>query len=166
MVVPRHAIIQHREGMGMAGSDPEEQFRVTDRRRRVADDEPAQAEAPASPPPPREEARARAPESEPQPAPAAEPIGSPEDEPPEGERGLEDLFVMLASSAVVALGDAADPVTGQVRRDPDAAADAIDLLLLLRQKTEGNRTLRETQLLDGLIYDLQMRFVNATRPRL
>lgn len=153
----------------MAGSDPEEQFRVTDRRRRFAEDqpEPAPSEVKAPPLPPREEGRAPTIESASSPTTSAElPAEPPESHGPEGERGLEDLFVMLASSAVVALGDAADPVTGQVRRDPEAAADAIDLLLLLRQKTEGNRTLRETQLLDGLVYDLQMRYVNATKPRL
>jgi len=83
----------------------------------------------------------------------------------EGARSLEGLFVMLASSAVVALGEAADPMTGQVRRDPAAAADAIDLLALLREKTEGNRTPRETQMLEALIYDLQLRYVAAMKPR-
>jgi hypothetical protein len=71
---------------------------------------------------------------------------------------------MLASSAVAALGQAPDPLTGQVReKDPAAAAEAIDLLALLREKTDGHRTPRETRLLDGLIYDLQMRYVEATR---
>jgi hypothetical protein len=148
----------------MAGSDPEEQFRVTDRRRRVDESEPEAVKPEATPAPPRVEARPSAPEPPPKPAPVVEP--PPESQEPEGERGLEDLFVMLASSAVVALGDAADPMTGQVRKDPEAAADAIDLLLLLRQKTEGNRTAQETQLLEGLIYDLQLRYVNATKPRL
>jgi hypothetical protein len=73
---------------------------------------------------------------------------------------------MLASSAMVALGEGADPETGQARKDPAAAAGAIDLLVLLREKTEGNRTPRETQLLAELIYDLQLRYVAATKPRL
>ena len=57
------------------------------------------------------------------------------------------------------------PATGQVRVDPAMAAESIDLLLLLREKTEGNRTPEETQLLDELIYDLQLRYVAATQRR-
>ena len=72
---------------------------------------------------------------------------------------------MLGSSAVVALGDAPDPGTGQGRRDPAAAADVIDLLVLLREKTQGNRSERETQIIEGLIYDLQLRYVAATNPK-
>jgi hypothetical protein len=137
----------------MASTDPGDEFKVTDRRRRGEADEP----------PP------QATEAQPNPA---EP-GSDEPTPPErrgrraqvGERSLEDLFLMLASSAVVALGDAPDPATGQVRRDPAAAADVIDLLVLLREKTQGNRSERETQLIEGLIYDLQLRYVAAAKPQ-
>lgn len=144
----------------MAESGPDGEFRVTDRRRRVEADEPTL-------PPPRAEVPRRAVE-EPPPRPAQpEPPGPQGTRPADvGERSLEGLFVMLASSAVVALGEAADPMTGQVRRDPAAAANAIDLLVLLRERTEGNRTPRETRLLEELIYDLQLRYVAAMKPRL
>jgi hypothetical protein len=69
---------------------------------------------------------------------------------------------MLATEAVVALGDAADPVTGKRHRELAHAAEVIDLLLLLRQKTEGHRTSDETQVLDDMVYDLQLRYVRAT----
>lgn len=71
----------------------------------------------------------------------------------------------LASEAVIALGDVPDPVTGERHRELPHAAALIDLLVLLREKTEGNRSLEETQVLDELIYDLQMRYVGATQPR-
>src|SRR5204863_6733496 len=73
-----------------------------------------------------------------------EPVPGPGGEP---ERSLVGLFMMLASSAVVSLGDAPDPLTGQRRRDLENAADAIDLLALLREKTEGHRSPEETQVL-------------------
>ena len=143
----------------MAESGPEDEFRVTDRRRRADAVEP-------TPPPSGEEVppRVEGPPRRPSPP---EPADSGGTRPVErGERSLEGLFVMLASSAVVALGDTADPMTGQVGKDPAAAAEAIDLLVLLREKTEGHRTPRETQLLDELIYDLQLRYVAAMKPRL
>jgi hypothetical protein len=71
--------------------------------------------------------------------------------------------MMLASSAVVALGDAPDPLTGQRQIDLAQAADAIDLLILLREKTEGNRSAEEHRILEEVLYDLQIRYVRATK---
>ena len=79
------------------------------------------------------------------------------------EPDLRGLFMMLASSAVINMGEAADPVTGERRKDMGQAREAIDLLLLLRARTEGNRTELESQFLEELLYDLQLRFVRATR---
>lgn len=129
----------------MVPPEPEESFKVSDRRRRPSEEEPP---TPATPPPGRAEEVAR------------------EQTPPRGaeaERSLVGLFMMLASSAVIALGETPDPVTGQRHHDPAHAADAIELLILLREKTEGNRSAEESQVLDNLLYDLQLRYVNATR---
>lgn len=71
--------------------------------------------------------------------------------------------MMLASSAVIAMGDAPDPVSGERHRDLPQAAELIDLVLLLREKTEGNRTQDETRMFEDLLYDLQLRYVNATK---
>jgi hypothetical protein len=157
----------HEEEIGMAASSPDEEFKVMDRRRRVDEEPPA---APAAPPSPSAAAGSRAPTAAPPTtaasaaavSPAAEGTAS---EARTGRPTLEGLFVMLASSAVMAMGDAPDPATGDVRVDPAMAADSIDLLVLLREKTEGNRTPEETQLLDELIYDLQLRYVAAIRKR-
>jgi len=127
----------------MASEDPKETFKVTDRRGRVRDDDQAPA-APGSPPPPNAQRE--------RPGRGHEP-----------ERDLTGLFMMLASSAAIAVGDAPDPVTGQRHHDLAHAAAAIDLLLLLREKTEGHRSAAETQVLEGLIYDLQLRYVEATK---
>ena len=146
----------------MVASAPDEEFKVTDRRRRV-DEEPETAPTPPPSPPSGPRAAAGRPAETPRPAPAAaEPRAA---HPPPGRPTLEGLFIMLASSAVMAMGDAPDPATGQVRVDPAIAAESIDLLVLLREKTEGNRTSAETQLLDELIYDLQLRYVAATQRR-
>ena len=125
----------------MAPSEPEDVFKVTDRRRRTEDDDG------------------------PRPAPAAAepPQVSPVDLSPAGERSLAGLFMMLASSAVVALGEAPDPLTGQRQVDLAQAADAIDLLILLREKTEGNRSPEENRILEEVLYDLQLRYVHATK---
>ena len=69
--------------------------------------------------------------------------------------------MMLASSALMALGEVTDPATGQRQWDLPGAADVIDVLVLLREKTEGHRTPEETQTLDEIVYDLQLRYVSA-----
>jgi hypothetical protein len=80
-----------------------------------------------------------------------------------GASNLSGLFMMFASSALVSLGVAPDPQTNESRRDLGQARVAIDVLLMLREKTNGNRTGQESQLLEGILYDLQMRFVSAVR---
>lgn len=85
-------------------------------------------------------------------------------EPPASGQGsvdLQGLFVMFASSALINLGEAGDPATGERLVDLDQAKDAIDLLLLLREKTAGNRTEHESKLLEQILYDVQMRYVRA-----
>jgi hypothetical protein len=136
-------------------AEEEASFKVTDRRghhREEGRGEARPVDRPESPP-----------ESQRPPSPAAEPGG----EPGSTERDLCGLFAMLASSALIALGEATDPETGQVRVDLDQAREAIDVLLLLRDKTNGNRTEQESQFLGHVLYDVQMRFVHAsegTRP--
>ena len=138
----------------------DETFKVRDRRRRDdADEETTPAPAPAEPP------RAVAPSSPPPriEAPGPRVAGpSPPAAPSEGP-DLRGLFIMLASSALVNLGEAADPSTGERVLDLEQAKEAIDLLGLLRTKTAGNRTEQETHLLEEMLYDLQLRFVNAAR---
>jgi Domain of unknown function (DUF1844) len=129
----------------------DETFKVTDRRRRDETDE--SPTAPAPPDPAAQAPRAAATGSASQgPAPA-----------PQGGPDLQGLFIMLASSALVNLGEAADPETGERILDLEQAKEAIDLLSLLRVKTEGNRTDQESHLLEEMLYDLQLRFVRAAK---
>ena len=70
----------------------------------------------------------------------------------------------LASNAAVHFGDIPDPITGDTRQpDLDAVAQLIDLLAMLEVKTRGNLTAEERQLLDQVIYELRMRFVEAKK---
>jgi hypothetical protein len=61
------------------------------------------------------------------------------------------------------LGQVPDPVTGQPQRDLEQARFAIDLLGVLRQKTEGNRTPQESSMLEEILATLQMAYVRANR---
>jgi Domain of unknown function (DUF1844) len=72
-------------------------------------------------------------------------------------------FVLsLASTAAIHFGDLADPVSGE-RSAPnlEGATQMIEILSLLEQKTRGNLTAEEREVLGRVLYELRMRFVQA-----
>ncbi len=72
-------------------------------------------------------------------------------------------FVLsLATTAAVQFGDIPDPNTGE-RAEPNlpAAGQMIEILTMLQAKTKGNLLPPEAQLIDDLLYELRMRFVQA-----
>jgi hypothetical protein len=74
-------------------------------------------------------------------------------------------FVLsLATTAAVHFGDIDDPNTGQ-RNEPDlvAAKQMIDLIAMLQDRTKGNLSEPEERMLDDLLYELRLRFVEAQR---
>jgi hypothetical protein len=73
-------------------------------------------------------------------------------------------FIMsLTSSAFYHLGDIADPETGKTETNLPAVQQTIDMLIMLREKTQGNLTEEEAKLLEQLIYELQMKFVAKSK---
>ena len=74
-------------------------------------------------------------------------------------------FVLsLAHTAAFHFGDVPDPVSGQAGQVNLAAAhQIIEILALMQEKTKGNLTAEERQLLEQIVYELQMRFVEATK---
>jgi hypothetical protein len=72
-------------------------------------------------------------------------------------------FVLsLASTAAVHFGDLPDPATGQKgQADLDAASRIIEVLAMLQQKTKGNLIKEEERLVDDLLYELRLRYVQA-----
>jgi hypothetical protein len=69
----------------------------------------------------------------------------------------------MYSDALVHLGQVPDPMTGQPHQDLEQAQFTIDLLAMLREKTEGNRTAEESAVLDEILATLRMSFVRASR---
>lgn len=71
-------------------------------------------------------------------------------------------FVMsLNTAALFHFGELTDPETGKTGRDLMLAKHTIDTLGLLKVKTAGNLSRDEENLLDAVLYDLKLRFVNA-----
>ena len=81
---------------------------------------------------------------------------------PESGITFAQFILSLGTTAAVHFGDLPDPVTGeQGEANLVAAAQMIELLALLQEKTRGNLDPAEAKLLDDLLYDLRMRFVQA-----
>ena len=71
------------------------------------------------------------------------------------------LVMSLSSSAAVHLGLAADPVSGQTDKNLPLAKQTIDILGMLQEKTKGNLEDEEQHLLDSILFDMRIQYVNA-----
>ena len=86
---------------------------------------------------------------------------------PASEHGRELTFatfiVSLSTQALMLLGEIPDPVTNQKSTDLPAAQQLIDILGVLQEKTRGNLDRDETGLLDSILFDLRMKYVEVAR---
>ncbi len=72
-------------------------------------------------------------------------------------------FVLSISTAAF-MGLGISPAgNGELKPDFELAKQNIDLLELLWEKTRGNRTLEEDKLLQQLLFETRLRFVEATK---
>jgi len=123
-------------------------FQVKDRRR-FSETGEARADAPDEP------AAERAPTPSPPPGPAE----------PEEPVNFSTFILGLSTQALLHLGEIPNPVTQTVERDLTAAKQVIDILGILREKTRTNLEPSEESLLDSVLYDLRMRYVDLAQRR-
>jgi len=129
-------------------------FRVTDRRRFTEDSEAHESA----------EAEAAVPEPEPADTAAPGPEVGPGAGPSTDEPVSFSTFILgLSTQALLHLGDIESPVSGQVERDLPAARHVIDILGILQAKTRNNLEQAEERLLEAVLYDLRMRYVELVR---
>jgi hypothetical protein len=79
------------------------------------------------------------------------------------EIDFSTFVVSLSSSALIHLGVVADPMTGEQNKDLAIAKQTIDMLSMLQEKTKGNLTKEESQLMESMLYDLRMRYVAESK---
>lgn len=75
------------------------------------------------------------------------------------EINFYNFILSLSSSAMYHFGDFSDPATKKSQKNLAAAKQTIDLLTLLQEKTKGNLNQDENNLLDGILYELRIRYV-------
>ncbi len=81
--------------------------------------------------------------------------------PGEAPSNFLELVNLLAMQAAIGLGGFQGPGGERIPPNPLAAKHHIDLLEILKSKTEGNLTDDEKLALDGVLYELRMQYVQA-----
>src|SRR6266576_1052475 len=71
------------------------------------------------------------------------------------------LVATFASQAMVAFGKVPDPIDGKTEIRLELARHAIDMLDILEQKTKGNLTPDEAAMLEGILHQLRLEFMEA-----
>ncbi len=134
-------------------------FKVTDRRQftsegEVREEKPKQPTQEQQPPP----------EEQQSPQPSQEEAAS--QIPPQDSSQAVDFasfLLSLATTGMVHLGEIPEPNTGQISEDLEGARQMIDILSILKEKTEGNLSGEEARLLENLLYELRMKFLSKSK---
>jgi hypothetical protein len=73
------------------------------------------------------------------------------------------FITTLSLQASIALGQVPNPVTNKTEEDLTQARFIIDTLGMLKEKTKGNLTADETNLLENLLYELRMFYLSKQK---
>jgi len=107
--------------------------------------------------PPEEQATPAAEEPKPVPPEAAQ--SGNEKEPDYPPINFTNFVLSLSTSALFHFGDFPDQEGGKTEKNLSAAKQTIDILDMLNEKTKGNLNENETNLIQGALYELKMRYV-------
>jgi uncharacterized protein YjaG (DUF416 family) len=73
------------------------------------------------------------------------------------------FITTLALQASIALGQVPNPATNKNEEDLTQAKFLIDTLGMLKEKTKGNLTTEETNILENLLYELRMLYISKNK---
>lgn len=79
------------------------------------------------------------------------------------ELNFSNYVASLGFQALIFMGEIPNPVTEQAEKNLPQSKFLIDTLILLREKTKGNLTEQEDKLLNGAIYELQVKFIEVLK---
>ena len=73
------------------------------------------------------------------------------------------FILSLASSALMCLGEVPDPESGETRENLPLARHTINILSMLDEKIKNGLTPDESRLLEGVLYEVRMKYVMKNR---
>jgi hypothetical protein len=133
--------------MPMTKEQEEQGFRVTDKRGFREDGETAAPES--------QELKTGTPAGDAPSAAAGE-------APPRPPIDFPSYLLSYYTQGLVLLGEVPNPYTNKKEEDVEAASHTIDILSMLEEKTKGNLSSEEKQLLESVLYELRMKFMAKT----
>ncbi len=88
----------------------------------------------------------------------------------EGEGALPAInfstfIISLSTQALMHLGEIPDPLSGNVEMDISVGKQMIDIIGVLSEKTRGNLDQGEEKLMEEILFDLRMKYVEAVRKK-
>jgi Domain of unknown function (DUF1844) len=134
----------------MASENEKSEVRVEDRRFFDKEGNPIREEEPQS-------------SQEPASAGTTEPEQKEKIEAPPAKIDFASLVFLYVQTTLMYLGEVEDPAGQKLAQNLRAAQQTIDTLELLQEKTRGNLTPQEDQYLQGVLFDLRMRYVQKAR---
>lgn len=72
------------------------------------------------------------------------------------------FILSLSHAAMMHLGQLPDPLTGKAQADFNMARHTIDTIAMIREKTQGNLEEEEQRLLDNVLSQLRLAFVQLS----
>jgi hypothetical protein len=79
------------------------------------------------------------------------------------EINFATFVLSISSSVLLHFGDVPDPISGKKERNLPMAKQTIDILGILQEKTKGNLDKEEEQLLENLLHDLRLKYVQECK---
>ncbi|MBA4389805.1 MAG: DUF1844 domain-containing protein [Syntrophus sp. (in: bacteria)] len=69
------------------------------------------------------------------------------------------FLLSLSTSAIVCLGELPDPLKNEKSTNIPLAKQTIGIIEMLKEKTKGNLTEEEDRLIESILYDLRMKYI-------
>ncbi len=81
------------------------------------------------------------------------------------EINFSTFVISLSTQALMHLGEIANPISEKVEIDVPVAKQMIDILAMLKDKSRGNLNASEDRLMEDILFDLRMKYVEAVKKR-
>ena len=81
------------------------------------------------------------------------------------EINFSTFVISLSTQALMHLGEISNPMSGKIEADVPVAKQMIDILGILQDKTRGNLDTGEERLLEDILFDLRMKYVEAVKKK-
>ena len=91
--------------------------------------------------------------------------GEPAPKGPRPEIDFATLIMSFASASMISMGLVPDPATGKIQKNLLISQQNIDIISLLKEKTTGNLDQNEEKLLERILYELRMHYVEALKDK-